>query len=115
MKLLLIAVPILGAALLAAPTASAQPGCTASTLSSTLGGVASATGAWLDAHPEANDVITAAGPSGNEDSIRTYFVEHQDQWAELQGIAAPLRSLRAQCNVDVAPAQVARLYDAMAS
>jgi hypothetical protein len=26
-----------------------------------------------------------------------------------------LRSLRQQCNVDVAPAQIARLFDAMAS
>jgi heme-binding protein len=34
-----------------APTAQAQPGCTASALSSALGQVASATGGWLSSHP----------------------------------------------------------------
>ncbi len=106
------------AATIALPTASAQPECTAAGLSNELGSVASATGGYLASHPGANDVVTNAGalPSQDgENSIRAYFVAHPQEWADLQAIAQPLRSLRQQCNVDVAPAQIARLFDAMAS
>jgi heme-binding protein len=106
------------AATIAVPTAAAQPQCTAAGLSNALGTVSSATGAYLTSHPGANDVVTEAGglPAGEgENSIRTYFVTHPQEWADLQAIAQPLRALRQQCNVDVAPAQIARLFDAMAS
>jgi hemophore-related protein len=108
----------LAAATIALPTASAQPQCTAAGLSNALGTVSSATGAYLSSHPGANDVVTNAGslpPGEGENSIRAYFVSHPQEWADLQRIAQPLRSLRQQCDVDVAPAQVARLFDAMAS
>jgi hemophore-related protein len=106
------------AATIALPTASAAPECTASGLSNTLGTVSSATGAYLSSHPGANDVVTNAGAlssADGENSIRLYFVAHPQEWSDLQGIAQPLRSLRQQCNVNVAPAQIARLFDAMAS
>ena len=80
--------------------------------------MSSATGGYLASHPGANDVVTDAGalaPQDGENSIRAYSVSHPQEWAELQAIAQPLRSLRQQCNVDVAPAQIARLFDAMAS
>jgi hemophore-related protein len=108
----------LGAATIAIPTASAQPGCTAAGLSSTLGSVSTATGQYLAAHPGADDAITNSGalaPGDSENAIRAYFVAHSQEWTDLQGIAQPLRALRQQCNVDVAPAQIARLFDAMAS
>jgi hemophore-related protein len=93
-------------------TADAQPaGCTASSLSSALGTVASQTGSWLSNHPAAEAAVNTA----NEGQIRTYFATHQSEWAELQGIAAPLRNLRQSCPQQVSPADVARLYDAMAS
>ena len=106
------------AATIALPTASAQPQCTAAGLSNELGSVASDTGDFLASHQGANDVVTNAGAMSAQDgenSIRAYFVAHPQEWAELQAIAQPLRSLRQQCNVDVAPAQIARLFDAMAS
>jgi hemophore-related protein len=102
----------------AVPTASAQPQCTAAGLSNALGTVASATGGYLASHPGANDVVTNAGalpPGEGENSIRAYFVAHPQEWNDLQAIAQPLRALRQQCNVDVAPDQIARLFDAMAS
>jgi hemophore-related protein len=108
----------LAAATIAVPTASAQPQCTAAGLSNALGTVATETGQYLAAHPGADDAVTNAGalPSGEaENSIRVYFVAHPQEWADLQGIARPLTNLRQQCNVDVAPAQIARLFDAMAS
>lgn len=106
------------AATIALPTASAAPECTASGLSNALGTVSGATGAYLSSHPGANDVVTNAGalsPADGENSIRLYFAAHPQEWSDLQGIAQPLRSLRQQCNVNVAPAQIARLFDAMAS
>jgi hemophore-related protein len=102
----------------AVPTASAQPQCTAAGLSNALGTVSSATGGYLASHPGANDVVTNAGalpPGEGENSIRAYFVAHPQEWNDLQAIAQPLRALRQQCNVDVAPDQIARLFDAMAS
>jgi heme-binding protein len=112
------ALGVLAATTIAVPTAVAQPQCTAAGLSNALGTVSSATGGYLSSHPGANDVITNAGalPAGEgENSIRSYFVTHPQEWADLQRIAQPLRSLRQQCNVDVAPADIARLFDAMAS
>jgi heme-binding protein len=108
----------LAAATIAVPTAAAQPQCTAAGLSNALGTVSSATGGYLASHPGANDVVTNAGalpPGDGENSIRVYFASHPQEWADLQAIAQPLRSLRQACNVDVAPAQIARLFDAMAS
>ena len=108
----------LAAVTIALPTASAQPQCTAAELSNALGTVASDTGGYLDSHPGANDVVTNSGalpPGEGENSIRAYFVTHPQEWADLQAIARPLTTLRQQCDVDVAPAQIARLFDAMAS
>jgi heme-binding protein len=108
----------LAATTIAVPSASAQPGCTAAGLSDALGTVSTATGQYLAAHPGADDAITNSGslaPGDAENAIRTYFVAHPQEWSDLQGIARPLANLRQQCDVDVAPAQIARLFDAMAS
>ncbi len=107
----------LTAATIALPTASADADCTAAGLSNAVGTVGAQTGAFFASHPSANDAVTNAGAEGGgaEAAIRNYFVAHPSEWAELQSIAQPLRTLRQQCAVDVAPADIARLYDAMAS
>jgi hemophore-related protein len=101
---------------IAAPTAYADD-CTVAALSNALGTVGAQTGQWFSNHPDANKAVTEAGGQGGgaETAIRNYFVGHTSEWAELQRIAQPLRSLRQQCGSDVAPADIARLYDAMAS
>jgi hemophore-related protein len=91
--------------------AAAQPGCTASGLSSALATVASGTAGWLASHPDAE----AAVDSADENTIRTYFATHADQWQQLQGIANPLRSLRNSCPQQVSAGDVARLFDAMSA
>jgi len=102
---------------IAVPTASADADCTVSGLSNAIGTVGDQTGAWFASHPDANKAVTDAGGQGGgaEAAIRTYFVAHPSEWAELQRIAQPLRGLRAACGANVAPADIARLYDAMAS
>jgi heme-binding protein len=102
---------------IALPAASAEPQCTAAGLTNALGTVSSATSAYLAGHPDANQAVTNAGAMGPgaENSIRAYFVAHPQQWVELQRIARPLADLRQQCQVDVAPTEIARLFDAMAS
>ena len=91
--------------------AAAQPGCTASGLSSALATVASGTAGWLASHPEAEAAVNSA----DENTIRTYFATHTDQWQQLQGIANPLRSLRNSCPQQVSAGDVARLFDAMSA
>ena len=106
----------LTAGTVALPTASADADCTVSGLSNAIGAVGAQTGQWFASHPDANKAVTDAGTSGNaEGAIRNYFVAHPGEWADLQKIAQPLRSLRQACGSNVAPADIARLYDAMAS
>ena len=91
--------------------AAAEPGCTASSLSSALATVASGTAGWLASHLEAEAAVNSA----DENTIRTYFAAHQQEWSQLQGIANPLRSLRNSCPQQVSAGDVARLFDAMSA
>jgi heme-binding protein len=98
-------------------TAGAAPApCTASGLAATASGVLSAAGGYLDSHPDANDVLTAAvsqSPAEARSSVRGYFVAHPNEFLDLQNIARPLTDLRSQCNTSVSPAQLAALFDAL--
>jgi hemophore-related protein len=114
-----IAMCVLGGATVtvALPVAAAQPGCTASSFSHTASGVLASAGAWLDAHPEANNVLTNAGMqgAGAEQSVRDYFVARPQEYQELRGIAAPLVNLQRNCNTAIQPMQIAALYQALSS
>ncbi len=113
------AVCALGAAAVgtvALPTASAADPCTASGLATTASGVLGAAGSYLDAHPGANDVLTAAGtqPAGDaESNVRSYFTGHPGEFFDLQNIIRPLKDLRNQCGVSVAPSQLATLFESL--
>jgi hemophore-related protein len=100
----------------AVPTAGAAP-CTASGLSTTASGVLGAAGPYLDAHPGANDVLTAAGTLPAEEarsSVRAYFIAHPGEFLDLQAIARPLSDMRSQCGISVSPGQLALLFDEIA-
>ncbi|GAS90847.1 heme-binding protein [Mycolicibacterium brisbanense] len=102
---------------IAVPTAAAAPPCSASGLATTASGVLAQAGSYLDAHPDANDVLTAAGTQSTgeaEGAIRAYFLAHPGEFLDLQNIARPLTSLRGQCGVSVSPGQLATLFDALA-
>lgn len=108
--------PALAVPLLLSAPAHAQPGCTAASLSEALGTVGAQTGVYLNAHPDADAAISAAGAAADPPkAIQDYFLGHQDQWHDLQAIAQPLRMLKNSCQVDVAPSQIAQLFAAMAS
>jgi hemophore-related protein len=107
----------LAAAVMASPTAGAAPAqCSASGLATTASGVLSSAGGYLDSHPDANDVLTAAAtqsPADARSSVRGYFLAHPGEFLDLQNIARPLTDLRNQCNVSVSPAQLATLWDTL--
>src|SRR5690242_17106064 len=92
-------------ATIAIPSAGAQPDCTASGFSHVASGVLNTAGGWLDTHPEANNVLTAAGMqgAGAETSVRDYFVAHPQEFQELRGIAAPLIDMQHGCGAAIQP------------
>lgn len=105
-----------GALAVAGPagTAAAAPPCTAGALSSTASGVLAKASGFFDAHPEANDVITAAAkqsPQEARDSVRGYFTAHPGELLELQDIARPLTDMRNECGVELSPGHLATLID----
>src|SRR5699024_7632205 len=84
-----VVVSVLGIVVGSAPTPASAPkagaapaACTASGLASTASGVLGAAGGYLNDHPEANDVLTAAAnqpPEEAKSSVRSYFAGHLDQ------------------------------------
>ncbi len=97
------------------PAASAAP-CSASGLATTASGVLASSGSYLDAHPGANDVLTAAATQSPEDartSVRGYFFSHPNEFLDLQNIAQPLKDQKNQCGISVSPTQLATLYEAL--
>jgi hemophore-related protein len=95
------------------PAANAAP-CSASGFATTSSGVLASAGTYLDAHPGANDVLTAAVAQSPEDartSVRGYFIGHPGEFLDLQRITQPLKDLKNQCGVDVSPTQLATLFD----
>jgi heme-binding protein len=104
------------AGILAAPTANATDPCTASGLATTASGVLASAGGYLDGHPGANDVLTAAGTQPADEAkanVRAYFVAHPGEFLDLQNIVGPLKDLRNQCGVSVSPGQLATLFDTL--
>ena len=97
--------------------AGAQPSpCTASALANTASGVLGAAGGYLDSHPGANDVLTAAVSQSQADarsSVRGYFSAHPNELLDLNNIVQPLRDLRKQCNVSMSLTELAQLADAL--
>lgn len=109
------AVGVILAGTVALPVASAAP-CKASGYAATASGVLAAAGAYLDAHPGADDVLTAAASQPADEartSVRGYFTSHVGEFLELQNIVQPLKDVRNQCGVDVTPSQLATLFDAL--
>jgi heme-binding protein len=99
----------------AIPAAVAAP-CSASGLATTASGVLGEAGTYLDAHPGANDVLTAAAnqpPDEARANVRGYFTGHPGEFLDLQRIAQPVKDLRNQCGIAISPSQLASLFEAL--
>jgi heme-binding protein len=110
----LCALATAAAGIIAAPVANAADQCSASGLASTASGVLASAGTYLDAHPDANDVLTAAGSQPTEQAksnVQSYFLGHPGEFLDLKGIAQPLTDLRNQCGAAVTPGQLAALVE----
>jgi hemophore-related protein len=105
----------LAAATIAAPTAAAAPeGCSAGEVAGTVSSVWGSARQYLNNHPDANQVVTAAlsqpRPEAEAD-VRNYFTANPQEYYELRGILAPIGEKQRQCNVTVLPPDVASAYD----
>lgn len=107
------------AGLILAPAAAAAPDpCSASGVAATASGVLNSASGYLDGHPDANSVLTAAvnqPPADAKSSLRGYFLSHPGEALELRGIAQPLLDLRGRCNTSVSPDQLATLFNALST
>ena len=102
--------------LIVAPTASAADPCSASGVAATASGVLNSASGYLDAHPDANNLLTSAvgqPPAEAKSTIRGYFIGHPGEALELKNIAQPLLNLKSQCPNSVSPDQLAALVDAL--
>ncbi len=107
----LIAGTVIG--IFGAPSAAAAPDCSPGGVKAT---VSSATGAarqYLNAHPDANQVVTAAfnqPRSQASASLRDYFSSHPQEFSDLRGILAPIGDTERQCNVTALPPHLESAY-----
>lgn len=107
-----VAATLLGTALAVTPVANAGEPCSASTGANIASGVLGAMGGYLDAHPDADKVITAAGnqsAGAAKNSLTGYFAMHPQQMMDLKGIADPLLNFKRQCNITMSAGQLATL------
>ena len=102
------------AATISAPAASAAPDCSAGGVADTVSTTTGAARDYLNAHPGANQVVTAAFHQPREDAaanIRGYFTAHPQEYYELRGIIAPIGDTQRACNVTVLSPELASAYD----
>ncbi len=102
--------------LMVAPTAGAADPCSASGVAATASGVLNSASGYLDAHPDANNLLTSAvnqPPAEAKSTIRGYFIGHPGEALDLKNIAQPLLNLKGQCPNAVSPDQLAALVDSL--
>ena len=69
---------------------------------------------YLNNHPGANQVVTAAYSQPQPEAasnLRSYFTANPTKYYELRGILAPIGDTQRQCNVAVLPPGLATAYD----
>jgi hemophore-related protein len=104
----------LAAATIVAPSASAADDCSAEALSGTVSSVTGSAHQYLDAHPGANQAVTAAqnqSPSDAAANLRGYFTAHPGEYFELRGILSPIGDKQRQCNVQLLSPPLSSAYN----
>ncbi len=100
-------------ATIAAPTAAAAPDCTANGVSNTVSTTLGSARAYLNAHPDANQVVGAAFSQPRDQAaatLRGYFTANAQEYYDLKGILAPIGDTQRLCNVAVLPPDLASAY-----
>ena len=100
-------------ATIAAPMAAAAPDCTAGGVSNTVSTTLGSARAYLNAHPDANQVVGAAFTQPRDQAastLRGYFTSNPQEYYDLKGILAPIGDTQRQCNVAVLPPDLASAY-----
>jgi hemophore len=90
-------------------TAASDP-CAASEVARTVGSVATATGNYLDSHPETNQALTTIsqqqpGPQ-SLGSLKTYFDSNPQAGKDMQQLQSPLVALSTRCKLPLTLPQV---------
>ncbi|MCV7192649.1 heme-binding protein [Mycolicibacterium brumae] len=98
-----------------APTAGANPapGCSASEISGTVSTVTTSARDYLNAHPGANQAVTAAFNQPRpeaEANLRSYFTANPTEYFDLRGILSPLGDVQRNCGVSVLPGELGSAY-----
>ncbi len=104
----------LAATVIAAPTASAAPDCSAGGVANTVSSVMGSANQYLGSHPDANAVVSAARneprPQAASD-LRNYFTAHPQEYYDLRGILAPIGDTQRQCNTSVLSPDLEAAYN----
>ena len=104
----------LAASVIAAPTASAAPDCSAAGVANTVSSVTGSANQYLSSHPGANTVVNAARNEPRpqaESDLRGYFTAHPQEYVELRGILAPIGDTQQQCNTTVLSPDLESAYN----
>ena len=99
--------------LVGAPSAGAAPDCSPGGVNATVSSVQGSAQQYLAAHPDANQVVTAAYGQPRpqaESSLRGYFTAHPQEYYDLRGILAPIGDTERQCNVKALPPTLESAY-----
>jgi hemophore-related protein len=95
------------------PSAAAAPDCSPDGVNATVSSVTGSAQQYLAAHPDANQVVTAAYGQPRAQaasSLRNYFTAHPQQYNDLRGILAPIGDTERQCNVSALPSNLESAY-----
>ncbi|OBI14711.1 hypothetical protein A5714_13265 [Mycobacterium sp. E2462] len=96
-----------------APSAAAAPDCSPGGVNSTVSSVEGSAQQYLAAHPDANQVVTAAYGQPRpqaESNLRSYFTAHPNEYYDLRGILSPIGDTERQCNVKALPPALESAY-----
>lgn len=104
----------IAATVLVAPNATAAPDCSPATLTNTVDVITGSARQYLQDHPGANDVVTAAQSQPRPvaaANVRGYFTAHPQEYYDLRGILTPIGDAQRQCNTTLLPPDLASAYD----
>lgn len=99
--------------IIGAPSAAAAPDCSPGGVNATVSSVQGAAQQYLAAHPDANQVVTAAYGQPRPEAasnLRGYFTAHPHEYYDLRGILAPIGDTEQQCNVKALPPALESAY-----